>query len=95
MIRLKTKNVTSVNTQQNAPTRYTIIGRLFIIKSKITDVMNVNCQAVRNMALTCIGYARAIHSEYDYLKEQIKCLKNEGCSLIFSEIVRNYAIFLK
>ena len=34
-----------------------------------------------------IGYARAIDSEFDYLKEQIKSLKNEGCSLIFSEIV--------
>ena len=34
-----------------------------------------------------IGYARAIESEFDYLEEQIKTLKNEGCSLIFSEIV--------
>ena len=34
-----------------------------------------------------IGYARAINSEFDYLKEQINSLKNEGCSLIFSEIV--------
>ena len=34
-----------------------------------------------------IGYARAINSEFDYLKEQIKSLKNEGCSLIFSEII--------
>ena len=34
-----------------------------------------------------IGYARAIESEFDYLKEQIKCLKNVGCCLIFSEIV--------
>ena len=34
-----------------------------------------------------IGYARAIDSEVDYLKEQINCLKNEGCSLIFSEII--------
>ena len=34
-----------------------------------------------------IGYARAINSEFDYLKEQINSLKNEGCSLIFSEII--------
>ena len=34
-----------------------------------------------------IGYARAIDSEFDYLKEQIKSLKNEGCSLVFSEII--------
>ena len=33
----------------------------------------------------CIGYARAIDSEIDYLQEQIKCLKDKGCSLIFSE----------
>ena len=34
-----------------------------------------------------IGYARAIDSEFDYLKEQIENLKNEGCSLIFSETI--------
>ena len=34
-----------------------------------------------------IGYARAIDSELDYLNEQIKSLKNEGCSLIFSEVI--------
>ena len=34
-----------------------------------------------------IGYARAIESEFDYLKEQIKSLKDDGCSLIFSEII--------
>ncbi len=34
-----------------------------------------------------IGYARAIDSELNYLKEQIKSLKNEGCNLIFSEII--------
>ena len=34
-----------------------------------------------------IGYARAIDSEVDYLKEQIKNLKDEGCRLIFSEII--------
>ena len=41
----------------------------------------------KNKKRKSIGYARAIDSEFDYLKEQIKCLKNEGCSLIFSEIV--------
>ena len=34
-----------------------------------------------------IGYARAIHDEYKYLEEQIKILKGEGCSLIFSEFI--------
>ena len=41
----------------------------------------------RNKTCKSIGYARAIESEFDYLEEQIKCLKNEGCSLIFSEIL--------
>ena len=41
----------------------------------------------KNKKSKTIGYARAIDSEFDYLKEQIKCLKNEGCSLIFSEII--------
>ena len=41
----------------------------------------------KNKKCKSIGYARAIDSEFDYLKEQIKCLKNEGCSLIFSEII--------
>ena len=41
----------------------------------------------KNKKSKTIGYARAIDSEFDYLKEQIKCLKNVGCSLIFSEIV--------
>ncbi len=34
-----------------------------------------------------IGYARATHNEYEYLEEQIKILKEEGCSLIFSELI--------
>jgi len=34
-----------------------------------------------------IGYARATHNEYEYLEEQIKILKEEGCSLIFSEFI--------
>ena len=34
-----------------------------------------------------VGYARAIDNEFDYLKAQIKTLKNEGCSQIFSEII--------
>ncbi len=41
----------------------------------------------KNKKCKSIGYARAIDSEVDYLKEQINCLKNEGCSLIFSEII--------
>ena len=34
-----------------------------------------------------IGYARASHNEYKYLEEQIKILKEEGCSLVFSEFI--------
>ena len=34
-----------------------------------------------------IGYARATHNEYEYLEEQIKFLKAEGCSLVFSEFI--------
>ena len=41
----------------------------------------------KNKKCKSIGYARAIDSEFDYLKEQIKSLNNEGCSLIFSEII--------
>jgi len=41
----------------------------------------------KNKFCKCIGYARAIDSEFDYLNEQIKSLRNEGCNLIFSEII--------
>tara|TARA_Y100001970_G_scaffold166805_1_gene204243 strand:- start:1885 stop:2559 length:675 start_codon:yes stop_codon:yes gene_type:complete len=41
----------------------------------------------KNKNSKSIGYARAINSESYYLEEQIKILKNEGCSLIFSEIL--------
>ncbi len=34
-----------------------------------------------------IGYARATNNEYEYLEKQIKILKAEGCSLIFSEFI--------
>ena len=34
-----------------------------------------------------IGYARATHHEYEYLEEQIKILKEECCSLVFSEFI--------
>jgi len=34
-----------------------------------------------------IGYARATSNEYEYLEEQIKILKEEGCSLVFSEYI--------
>ena len=34
-----------------------------------------------------IGYARATHNEYEYLEEQIRILKEEGCSLVFSEFI--------
>lgn len=34
-----------------------------------------------------IGYARASHNEYEYIEEQIKILKAEGCCLVFSEFI--------
>ena len=34
-----------------------------------------------------IGYARATPNEYEDLEEQIKILKEEGCSLVFSEFI--------
>mgnify|MGYP001212296551 FL=1 len=41
----------------------------------------------KNKNSKAIGYARAAHNEYEYLEEQIKFLKKEGCSLVFSEFV--------
>ena len=41
----------------------------------------------KNKNSIAIGYARAIHNEYEYLEEQIKILKEEGCSLVFSEFI--------
>ena len=51
----------------------------FKIKRFLLSEKNKKCKS--------IGYARAIDSEFDYLDEQIKSLENEGCSLIFSEII--------
>ena len=34
-----------------------------------------------------IGYARAAHNEFENLEEQIKNLKEVGCSLVFSEFI--------
>ena len=41
----------------------------------------------KNKNSKAIGYARATHNEYEYLEEQIKFLKEEGCSLVFSEFI--------
>ena len=41
----------------------------------------------KNKKKKSIGYARAIDSESVYLEEQIKYLKDEGCNLIFAEIL--------
>ena len=41
----------------------------------------------KNKKSKAIGYARATHNEYEYLEEQIKILKKEGCSLVFSEFI--------
>ena len=38
----------------------------------------------KNKNSKAIGYARATNDEYEYLEEQIKILKEEGCSLVFS-----------
>jgi len=41
----------------------------------------------KNKKRKSIGYARAINSEIFYLEEQIQYLKDEGCNLIFSELI--------
>ena len=41
----------------------------------------------KNKQSKAVGYARASHNEFEYLNEQIKHLKEEGCSVIFSELV--------
>ncbi len=41
----------------------------------------------KNKNSKTIGYARASNNEHKYLEEQIKILKGEGCSLVFSEFI--------
>jgi len=41
----------------------------------------------KNKSSKAIGYARATHNEFENLEEQIKNLKEEGCSLVFSEFI--------
>ncbi len=41
----------------------------------------------KNKNKKSIGYARATDNESFYLEEQIQFLKNEGCNLIFSELL--------
>ena len=43
--------------------------------------------SAKNKNSKAIGYARATHNEFEYLEEQIKKLKEKGCSVIFSEFV--------
>jgi len=41
----------------------------------------------KNKSSKAIGYARATQNEFENLEEQIKNLKEEGCSLVFSEFI--------
>ena len=41
----------------------------------------------KNKTSKAIGYARATPNEFEYLEDQIKNLKEEGCSVVFSELV--------
>ena len=41
----------------------------------------------KNKNSRAIGYARATLNEFDYLEEQIKNLKADGCSIVFSELI--------
>ena len=41
----------------------------------------------KNKKKKSIGYARAIDNEIFYLDEQIKYLKDEGCNIIFTELI--------
>ena len=52
---------------------------IFKRKSILLSEKNKNSKA--------IGYARATHNQHEYLEEQIKFLKEEGCSLVFSEFI--------
>ena len=46
-----------------------------------------NLLSEKNKSSNAIGYARAAHNEFENLEEQIKNLKEEGCSLVFSEFI--------
>ena len=41
----------------------------------------------KNKNSKAIGYARATNNEYESLEKQIRILKEEGCSLVFSEFI--------
>ena len=41
----------------------------------------------KNKKSKLVGYARATFNEFEYLEEQIKNLKKEGCSVVFSEFI--------
>ena len=41
----------------------------------------------KNKNSKVIGYSRATNNEYEYLEEQIRILKGEGCNLVFSEFI--------
>jgi len=41
----------------------------------------------KNKNSRAIGYARATHNEFENLEEQIKNLKEKGCSVVFSEFI--------
>jgi len=41
----------------------------------------------KNKNSKAVGYARATHNEYQFLEDQIKILKKEGCRLVFSEFI--------
>jgi len=41
----------------------------------------------KNKSSKAIGYARATHNESENLEEQIKNLREEGCTIVFSEFI--------
>ena len=41
----------------------------------------------KNKNSKAIGYARATHNEFEYLEQQKNKLKEEGCSMVFSEFI--------
>ena len=69
---------------------YSLIGTVKNICNK-TLTFNFKRKRIllseKNKNFKAIGYARATHNEYEYLEEQIKILKEEGCSLVFSELI--------
>ena len=62
--------------------------------SDIVNSINDNrIKYFKSKITTDLGYARANENEFKSLEDQIECLKKEGCSLIFSELINSSVDF--